>query len=465
MTKLWQLLLMAGPLAAQTPAEPGKWDPASLRADIAQLRTHVATVEKAYTDATRAAALAQVEQLAGAVDTIRPIAFELAVARIVALADNGHTNAAAFQRAMRYPKVGLRFVPLDDGVYVFRARPEHRDLLGARLISVDGTPYDQLRNAARQLTGGTAAFRDRFVPILVESPAQLHAMGTARAAAHASYRFAREDGSIVERRLEVEPVARNLRIPVTRWLYPVPVAGDSTPWVALQPAQVPWSLEDPVARFRLKHDPAARLAIVELRQNMTTGSANIGDFLRVATDSLTQWAPDWIVLDMRMNGGGDLNTTRTFARALPVIAKQRVFVLTSPWTFSAAISTVGYLKQAAPDRVTIVGEEVGDRLEFWAEGRPVTLMNTGIVVSMAHERHDYANGCRAYRDCHGSVVRQPIAVPSLQPEVSAPWTLSAYRSGEDPGMGAVERFIRGRDVPRAAAQVPRAGRVVRGNNR
>ncbi|MBL8959541.1 MAG: hypothetical protein JNJ98_06800, partial [Gemmatimonadetes bacterium] len=404
--------------------------------------THVATVEQAYTPATRAAALAQVDQLAGAADTISPIAFDLAVARILARADNGHTNVGAFQRGMRYPKVGLRFVPLENSVYVFRARPEHRDLLGARLVSVDGTPFDQLRSAAHALTGGTPAFRDRFVPILVESPPQLNAVGAARAATHATYRFALVDGSTVERRLEVEPVERNLRIPVTRWLYPEPVAGDSSTWAALQPAQVPWALQDPVARFRLTHNPAARLAIVELRQNMTTGAANISDFLRGATDSLQKWTPDWIVLDLRMNGGGDLNTTRTFARALPVLARQRVFVLTSPWTFSAAISTVGYLKQAAPDRVTIVGEEIGDRLEFWAEGRPVTLVNTGIVLSVSRERHDYANGCRAYRDCHGSVVRQPIAVPSLLPDVVAPWTLGAYRSGVDPGMAAVERRIR-----------------------
>jgi hypothetical protein len=441
-------LLMAGSLAAQAPPTPGKWDPASLRADVAQLRNHVATIEQSYNEATRAAALAQVDLLAEAVDTIKPIAFDLAVAHILALADNGHTNVGASQRSVRYPKVGLRFVPLESSVYVFRARPEHRDLLGARLLEVDGTPLNQLRAAGHRLTGGTPAFRDRSLPILLESPAQLHAVGAARAATHATYRLAKEDGSIVERRLEAEPVERSLRIPVTRWLYPEPVPADSTPWVVLQPAQVPWSLQDPVARFRLKHDANARLAIVELRQNMTTGTVNIGAFLRSASDSLQQWAPDWIVLDMRVNGGGDLNTTRTFARALPVLARHHVFVLTSPWTFSAAISTVGYLKQAAPERVTIVGEELGDRLEFWAEGLPRTLMNTGIMMSMSRERHDYANGCRAYRDCHGSVVREPIAVPSLLPEVSAPWTLGAYRSGVDPGMAAVERLIRQRGTPR-----------------
>src|SRR6185503_12822956 len=107
-----------------------------------------------------------------------------------------------------------------------------------------------------------------------------------------------------------------------------------------------------------------------------------------------------LVLDMRLNGGGDLNNTRDFAETLPALVPGRVFVLTSPWTFSAAISTVGYLKQKAPSRVTIVGETVGDRLVFFAEGRP-------------------------------------IAVPTLDPEIVAPWTIETYRNGRDPGMEAI----------------------------
>ena len=116
--------------------------------------------------------------------------------------------------------------------------------------------------------------------------------------------------------------------------------------------------------------------------------------------------------------------------------------MTSPWTFSAAISSIGYLEQTAPDRVTIVGEEVGDRLEFWAEGRPVTLPNSGLVIGIATERHDYQNGCRAFSDCHGPVVQNPIAVPTLVPNVPAPWTIEAYRAGRDPAMEAVVAQLR-----------------------
>jgi hypothetical protein len=106
---------------------------------------------------------------------------------------------------------------------------------------------------------------------------------------------------------------------------------------------------------------------------------------------------------------------------------------------------VGYLKQAGTDRVTIVGEMVGDRLEFWAEGSVVELSYTGAALLYATERHDYRTGCRPYPDCHGPVVRNPISVPSLAPEIAAPWTIEAYRAGRDPAMEAVAAALsRGR---------------------
>ena len=115
----------------------------------------------------------------------------------------------------------------------------------------------------------------------------------------------------------------------------------------------------------------------------------------------------------------------------------RIFALTSPWTFSAAISSVGYLEQAAPRRVTIVGEAVGDRLNFFSEGDVVELPNSHAMILNATERHDYPTGCRGFGDCHGPVVRNPIAVPSLQPDIAAPWTIDAYIAGRDPGIEAV----------------------------
>jgi hypothetical protein len=424
-------------------AQPPSVTPEARRSDIAQLRQLMLEVEKSWSPPARTLAIARLDSLSGAADTISAVAFELAVARIVATADNGHTSVPAARRSNRFNRIGLRLSPFGQDFVVMRARPEYEEFLGARLTAIDGRPLAQARAAAHQLHGGTPAWRDRFAPFTLESPQLLHALGIARGADAATYRFELLDGRSVDRRIAAEPPNANApRQGSQRWFFGEAIAADSSPWRILRaPGQLPWSLQQPGVPFRIREATELGAVIVELRQNNNAPGLPIRSFLDSARAVISRVKPAHIVLDMRFNGGGDLNTTRDFVQALPTLVPGRVFALTSPYTFSAAISSVGYLKQSAPDRVTIVGEEVGDRLEMWAEGRPTELANSLIMVGTATERHDYVNGCRAYRDCHGAVVRDPISVPTLAPEVPAPWTREAYLAGRDPGMDAVARLV------------------------
>ena len=49
---------------------------------------------------------------------------------------------------------------------------------------------------------------------------------------------------------------------------------------------------------------------------------------------------------------------------------------------------------------------------------------------------------RNIENCHGSVVRHPIEVESLAPDIEAPWTIEAYRAGRDPAMDAIAAALR-----------------------
>jgi hypothetical protein len=113
----------------------------------------------------------------------------------------------------------------------------------------------------------------------------------------------------------------------------------------------------------------------------------------------------------------------------------RIFALTSGRTFSAGIASLGYLKQAGGARVTIVGEPVGDELEFWAEGDMLELPVSKAALLYATERHNYVTG-RQEPDCHGSVRNHPIRVTTLEPDMAAPLTYADYRAGRDPALAS-----------------------------
>lgn len=426
-------------VAAMTPPVPSNVTEARW-ADIARFRERFLDADIAYSDAARAEAVRRLDALKASAGDVSQAYFELELSRIVALADNGHTAAFPWLRAERANRVPLRLAAFGEDFYVIRAAPGHADLLGARLLAIDGHSAADVRTAARSLMGGVPHWRDRFANYFLESPEQLHALHLANAADAATYRFALPDGGETQRALTAS--ASGGASGMNRDLFPAAIAGEEEWRTVLAADRAPWSLQSPDERFRWRPAPEIDGLVLELRQNNNAEDVTIADALAQFDAAITQHSPRNIVLDMRMNSGGDLNTTRDFVQALPARVPGRIFVLTSPWTFSAAISTVGYLEQAAPAQVIIVGEPVGDRIQFFAEGDMVELRNSHLMVLAATERHDYATGCEGFSDCHGSVVRNPIRVASLEPDIAAPWTIEASMAGRDPGMEAVAAALR-----------------------
>src|SRR5688572_33152659 len=94
-------------------------------------------LDSSYAPDRRAEAATRLSKLESQASTVSAAHFELELARIVALADNGHTNSPAALRSRRYARVPIRFVPFGDQYYILRADIAHADLLGARLLAID----------------------------------------------------------------------------------------------------------------------------------------------------------------------------------------------------------------------------------------------------------------------------------------------------------------------------------------
>jgi hypothetical protein len=429
------LLALAVPcaLAAQTPTLPI----ARLQEDLEWFRTNVLAVEKSYSPSARAAAERRLIALEASLDRTSTIAFGLELARIAALADNGHSNAFAGSRSRWSNRVPLRLTTFGNEFRVMKAIASHTDLLGAKLTAIDGMPIAAVRDSGRTLFGGTPTWRDRNLPLFLESPDQLHALGIARDSRAAEYTFQTEAGRTIKRRISADMSGVG-GPPPDLLLYAQP----DPAFTIVTPVTMPWSLQEPFTVFRSRRAPEIDGLVIQLRRIVDGPGQPILEFLEQMKATIAAERPRNVVLDLRMNSGGNLNNARDFVKALPTLVPGRIFVVTGPGTFSAAISTTGYLKQESPGRVSIVGEEAGDRLVFFAEGRPATAPNTGIMIGVATQRHDYQGGCKAFTDCHPPVIRSPIAVPTLAPDIPAPLTWTDWKAGRDPAMEAITRALK-----------------------
>ncbi|HST36769.1 MAG TPA: hypothetical protein VLK25_09095 [Allosphingosinicella sp.] len=402
-------------------------------ADVAVVRDYVGK-NRAYTPAARAEAMAAVERLPALLNA--PARFELEAAHIAALADNGHSALLPPQWATRYPRSPVHLGLFADGLYVIAAPAPHAALLRRRVTQINGQPWQSVRTAYARYQGGAQAFRDQFVTLFMETPALLAAAG-----------FGNPD------QLQLTVESRRGR-PLTVSIDPllsapegeaaflgVPTLIDAAPMLTSRPLY----LQEPGRPFRLAFPRGIEGAYIQL--NAIRG-LHFDAFLHETLQALRTRRTRNIVVDLRFNLGGDLNLARDFMAALPGVATGQIYAITSGRTFSAAISSLGYLKQAAGDRLTIVGEPIGDRLEFWAEGDILMLPGLGAMMLYADERHNYRTGCPE-EDCHGSIRDHPIRVAGLQPDLPVPMTFAAFAAGRDPAMDAIARDV-ARRRPRLA---------------
>jgi len=420
MRSLKQIPLLLASLALSASAALAAPGPA----DVEAMRTYVER-NKAYSPAERTAALRRVELLPGLAAT--PARFELEVAHIAALADNGHSVLLPPQWPSRYRRSPVHLGLFADGLYVVSAPADRGQLVGRRVLRINGHDWREIRAAYARYQGGLPSFRDQFVPLFMEIPALLAAAGFGSDPDRLSLTLAARAG---------RPETAIVQAALTPYRDEAAFSGES-PLIdgarLLPPASVPLYLQDPEPLFRLAFPAELDGAYVQLKAIRGLG---IQQFFEQTLVELRRRRPHNIVVDLRFNMGGDLNIARDFMQALPGIARDRVYAITSGRTFSAAISSLGYLKQAAGDRLTIVGEPIGDRLEFWAEGDIMQLPGLGALVLYASERHNYMTGCPE-PDCHSAIREHPIRVRSLQPDLPVALTWADFSAGRDPAMAAI----------------------------
>lgn len=401
-------------------------------------------LDKSYSEEARALARTGLDELKAGAGAFSPAAFELKVAELVALADNGHSNAVASARSRRFSRIDVRTAWFDDGLYVLRAAPGSYDLLGTRLVSVDGVPVEALLEKFRGYYGGTPEFERSMAPYFIEAPELLEASGLPIKAEGAVYRFEApsdldEDGNpeVYERQFPLRGAnPDDVRAFPADWLIPARKDKEPDDWRAfLDPASpdLPLYLQEPDKVFFARALPNDSYYI-QLRQNYDAPDQKIKPFLKDALDEISALGSSTIILDFRFNGGGDYTTTAKAMWALPGLIPEdgRIYVISSAETFSAGMSSMGFVKEEGGDKVTIVGTEPGDRMQFWSEGSWLTLPNSGVMMHYSTGYVDMVNPCDDYSKCYWIGAFYPIEVESLSPDVEIKTNFADYAALRDP---------------------------------
>jgi len=409
------------------------------RQDLDDL-TELLRRDRSFSAAARNEFATGLDALRARAGTLSRAEFAMNVARLVALAGNGHTSVSGWQRARRFGRVPLRFAWFADGLYVVRTAPGEADLLGARIVAIDGRPVEAALSAvAPYLSGTMERARADSSPIL-ESPELLQAIWPETDGAHLALRLELQAGGTVDRTLErLGPMPDPFAEQPIMVIGPKSLPNEGVLWKSAAPDRIPMSLVQP---DRAVYSQDLEQGGIYVRINDNVGDAD-GPLASQLAPILARAPADgwrWIVLDLRFNHGGDYLQSAAFTRALPhVLAPDgALWIVTGNWTFSAAIIDAARAKHFVGRRAHIVGEKVGDHDSFWAEGGPALILrNSGIAIQYATFEHNWVNGCRSPVRCFPLNLVYGVAAGDLSPEIAIGWRFADYAAGRDTVLEAI----------------------------
>ncbi|MGE6785241.1 hypothetical protein ACQKGL_22250 [Ensifer adhaerens] len=411
--------------------------------DLEHLR-HFVDFERSFTPQAEAEfkrALSAMEQRAGDMDRAD---LAMGAARAVALADNGHTNVLGLAGDRGFNAVPIRLGWFADGLFVIAAAEDQGHLLAAQILGTNGKTTDVLIAALRPYVGGPANLARELAPNFLISPELLHAAGLAETAGSSRYDMRLADGSALSVELTAlpstqEPLRTNFW--PARDLSPIARADQAAGWRhVLDDVAPPAYLAQPDRNYWHSY-PKPDLLYVQINRVRDQTPVALSQYLADMLDEAAEKHIRDAVVDLRFNNGGNYVLSADFARGLPELLPStgRLFILTTANTFSAAISTAAWLKHYGGARVTIAGENIGDRMQFWGEGGVAILPHSKLAVRYTTGFHDWEHGCSLSKITTCFLLNYIYDVPagSLEPDIVAQSTFADYLAGKDRAMSIV----------------------------
>lgn len=344
----------------------------------------------------------RVAKLEQAMPTLTENAIQAEFMMLIAALGDSHTMLqppALFQTG-----VPLRLIAWPDGIRVFGIAKEHRDLLGAQLVAVEGVPLAEARKAlARVLASDNEGARQAQMPRLLTRPHLLHALGLAEDGETVRYQFATEAGQKHELTLSAGELASDTAFE--------------------KPARISVTDQRGLLWHHFEFLADDGIAYVQFNRCASDPKHDLTVFTETVKAATTKVAPKVWVFDLQYNGGGNSALGDKMFAAL-IRRGDRVIGVIGPQTFSSGVLNGMTLK--ARYGATLVGRPTGGKPTHFGEVRTFALPNSRLVVQYSTKH--FVNG-------------DPGA-DSLAPDHLVARTHVDYVEGKDPIIEKIRELVR-----------------------
>ncbi|MBK9013429.1 MAG: hypothetical protein IPM82_04750 [Saprospiraceae bacterium] len=370
---LCSLLIVS--LAAQTKLTPADWQ--------ADLRFLQQTVHNDYPflfkKITAEAWDAEVEKLYAAMPTMQEHEILAGVGRTVALFQYGHTDIGWRQSPVKYHVLPIALLYFSDGIFVEGAHKDYEKLLGAKVLKIEGMPIEQALAAIKPLVPAEndQYFKAYGLDFLV-IPEALHAQRVTSSLKNSITYTLEKNGKTFEQAIAALDAFRLPR----QYGYVQP-GGD---WVSVRDqSKTPLYLKNLDKIYFFEYLPASKTVFVRHSQIQDDPSEDTPAFYQGVFDFIEKNDVERLVIDVRLNGGGNNFKNKPVVTGLIRCEKinqpGKLFVITGNRTFSACQNLVNELDNYT--NATFVGEPTAENINFYGDNRRVELPNSKTPVFLS----------------------------------------------------------------------------------
>ena len=330
--------------------------------------------------------------------------------KMASLMGDGHSSVFPAHESI----VGLpvQFTGFPDGVYILSAAPDHKNLLGSRLVSIDGHSTEELYKACTPLFGqDNPQWVVSQAPKYFRMPRCLNGLGLS-----SSYK---------ELTLELERDGQ-----VTKISLQASQAHPDESWVVLRkvlPGAPPLTLENRDKNYWYKYIPESKTVFFQYNAVADDKEKSIKDFAKEMFDFIEAHDVDRMIMDIRWNGGGNnfLNKPLLLGLVKSKVNQQgRLFTIIGKNTFSAAMCFAEQVERFTNS--IFAGEPTGSSPNFIGESIGFELRYSKMTgtISDLYWQNSVAMDHRIW----------------ISPEIYVPYTFASYSKQNDPVIDAIMAY-------------------------
>jgi hypothetical protein len=208
-------------------------------------------------------------------------------------------------------------------------------------------------------------------------------------------------------------------------------------WIDMAPKTEPLPLwrKDPDHFFTLDYLDDSKIVYANFRAVLDSQQETLAAFASRTMEFAESKKAKALVVDVRINNGGNNNLARPFLYAIAgseFNQQGRLFVITGRETFSACQNFCNWMDRGTA--ALFVGEPTGSSPNFVGEGNEIRLPYSGLMANASS---------RMWQDSYSEDQRVWIA-----PELAAEMTSDDYRNNRDPALAAILDYLAMRETVR-----------------